>query len=251
VPVQFVNWMEDLVVHGNMRESFQYVNHPVSEIISESLPVSIELGALALLFCAALGVPLGVLAASRPHTWLDTSSMFLAITGLTLPSYLSASLLILVFSTWLGWLPPALWEDKSSIILPVIALGLRPLGIIARLTRSAMLEALNEDYIRTAYSKGLSERIVLYKHAFRNSLIPIVTVMGPLAANLITGSFVIETVFQLPGIGKHFIQAVMNRDYPLIMGVTLVYGAILLLANLLIDLLYGWIDPRIRMGGAR
>ncbi|MCM2276493.1 MAG: ABC transporter permease [Oligoflexia bacterium] len=246
LPAQFARWLGD-VSRGDLRESFQYIGRPVSEIISESLPVSLMLGSWAMLFAVALGIPLGCLAAWKRNTWLDHSAMFLAIAGVSLPSYLVASVLILVFALWLGWVPPALWEEPGSAILPVLTLGSRPLAIIARLTRASMLEALSGDYIRTAYGKGLPDSRVIFKHALKNSVIPVITVIGPLAANLVTGSFLVEIVFQLPGMGKHFVQAVLNRDYPLVMGVTLVYGVILILSNLLVDLTYAWADPRIRL----
>lgn len=246
LPLQFAGWMED-VIRGDLHESFQYIGRPVTEIISESLPTSLLLGGLALVFSIAIGIPLGALAAWKQNTAWDASAMFLAISGVSLPSYLVASLLVLVFSLGLGWLPPALWEGPSSMILPVLTLGLRPMAIIARLTRASMIEALASDYIRTAYGKGLPARVVVFKHALKNSLIPVLTVLGPTAANLVTGSFLVEVVFQIPGMGKHFVGAVINRDYPLVMGVTLVYGAILIVSNLLVDLLYAWVDPRIRL----
>lgn len=247
---QFASWVGDLV-RGDLRESFQYIGRPVLEIIGETLPVSAWLGFLALVFAVGLGVPLGCIAAWKRGTWLDHGSMFLAIAGVSLPSYLVASLLILVFAFWLGWLPPALWEEPSSVVLPALTLGVRPLALIARLTRASMLEALASDYIRTARGKGLPEAGVIFKHALKNSLIPVVTVIGPLAAALVTGSFLVEIVFQIPGMGKHFVQAVTNRDYPLVMGVTLTYGVLLVASNLLVDLLYGWADPRIRLGEER
>lgn len=246
VYVQFAHWALDLA-QGNLRESFQYIGRPVSEIITESLPVSTSLGLWSLGFAIFFGLPLGALAAWKRNSWLDHSAMFIAIAGVSLPSYLVASVLILVFALWLGWLPPALWEGPSSMILPIITLGSRPLAIIARLTRASMIEALQSDYIRTAYGKGLSDTIVIFKHALKNSAIPIITLIGPLAANLVTGSFLVEIVFQIPGIGKHFVQAVMNRDYPLVMGVTLVYGVVLILCNLAVDLAYAWADPRMRI----
>ncbi len=244
--VQFGQWMRDLV-QGDLRESFQYIGRPVREMIAESLPVSMSLGFAALLFSVAVGVPLGAIAAWKRNSWMDASAVFIAVSGLSLPTYLLASLLILLFSMWLGWLPPALWEGPSSMVLPMITLGYRPLAVIARLTRASMLESFQSDYIRTARGKGLTEKVIVFKHALRNSLIPILSVMGPLAANLVTGSFLVEIVFQIPGIGKHFVQAVMNRDYPMVMGVTLVYGVILIGSNLLVDLLYGWADPRIKL----
>jgi oligopeptide transport system permease protein len=245
--IQYVHWLRD-VAQGDLRESFQYLGRPVADIISESLPTSMGLGGLSLLFAVSLGIPLGCIAAWRPRSWLDSSAVFLTVAGVSLPSYLVASVLILVFSLWLGWLPPALWEGPSSWILPVITLGSRPLAIVARLTRASMLESLQSDYIRTAYGKGLSHSRVLFKHALKNSLIPVITVLGPLAASLVTGSFLVEIVFQIPGLGKHFVQAVINRDYPLVMGVTLIYGMVLLTANIVVDLTYGLVDPRMRVG---
>lgn len=243
---QYTHWLGD-VARGDLRESFQYLGRPVTEIISQSLPTSVALGAMALLLAVGLGIPLGVIAAWKRGTWLDASAVFLAIAGVSLPSYLVASLLILVFSFWLQWFPPALWDGPASWILPAVTLGSRPLAIVARLTRASMLEALQADYIRTAYSKGLPTTSVIFKHALRNSLIPVITVLGPVAAGLVTGSFLVEVVFQIPGIGRHFVQAVINRDYPLVMGVTLVYGVVLLGSNLLVDLAYGVIDPRMRV----
>ncbi len=252
VSVQYAHWLRD-VLQGDLRESFQYLGRPVAEIIGDSLPTSVALGALALAGALAIGIPLGCAAAwargAQRITWLDGGAVFIAVAGVSLPSYLVASLLIIVFSLWLGWFPPALWEGPSSWVLPALTLGLRPLAIVARLTRASMLEALRADYVRTARGKGLPESGVIFKHALKNSLVPVLTVMGPVAASLVTGSFLVEIVFQIPGLGKHFVQAVINRDYPLVMGVTLVYGAILLGSNLIVDLLYGVIDPRMRVQG--
>jgi oligopeptide transport system permease protein len=245
VYIQYAHWMRDLA-HGDLHESFQYLGRPVIEVIGQSFPTSFGLGVMALVFSLLLGIPAGVIAAWKRGTWLDTSAVFLSVAGVSLPSYLVASLLILVFSLWLKWLPPALWDGPACWILPTITLGSRPLAIIARLTRASMLEALQSDYIRTAYSKGLPTRRVIFKHALSNSLIPVVTILGPLAASLVTGSFLVEMVFQIPGIGRHFVQGVINRDYPLVMGVTLVYGLILLASNIAVDVAYGVIDPRMR-----
>jgi len=245
--VQFFHWLGD-VVQGNLRESFQYTGYPVSVIISGSLPTSLLLGGWALFFAISLGIPLGCVAAWKQRGWMDHFIQFLTASGLSLPTYLLASILILIFSLKLNWFPPALWESPLSIVLPVITLGWRPMAIVANLTRVSMIEALTSDYIRTAYGKGLSATTVLFKHALKNSLIPVITVIGPLAANMITGSFLVETIFQIPGMGRHFVQAVLNRDYPLVMGVTLVYGIILITSNIVVDLLYAWIDPRIRLG---
>jgi oligopeptide transport system permease protein len=245
VYVQYGRWLKG-ICHGDFHESFQYLGRPVTEIILTALPSSLFLGLLALIFSVGIGIPLGCFSAVKRGTFWDTSAMFIAISGISLPSYLIASVLILVFSLKLRLLPPALWEGASSIFLPVITLGTRPLAVIARLTRASLIESLNSDYIRTAYGKGLPETRIVLKHALKNSLIPVITVMGPLAASLVTGSFLVESVFQIPGIGRHFVQAVLNRDYPLVMGVTLTYGVILVLSNIAVDVAYSWLDPRIK-----
>ena len=199
---------------GDFHESFEYIGKPVIQIISDSLWPSLILGSLSLLFAVVLGIPLGLLAVMKRGTLWDQSAMFIAISGISLPAFLLASLLVLVFSLKLHWLPPALWESPLSLVLPIVTLSFRPLSIIARLVRTSLMESLRSDYMRTAWGKGLSERKALLRHGLRNSLIPVLTVTGPLAANLVTGSFLAEIVFQLPGMGRHFVQAVLNRDYP-------------------------------------
>lgn len=245
--IQFTHWARDLLLRGDLRESFQYIGRPVSQIIAESLPVSMTIGTLALVISLALGFPLGCIAAWKQNRWPDQLSTFISIAGVCLPSYLIASGLILLFSLKLEWLPAALWEGPESWILPALTLSTRPLAMIARLTRTQLVETLSQDYIRTAHGKGLHETCVIFKHALKNSLIPIIALLGPVTANLLTGSFLVEMVFQLPGIGKYFVHAVLNRDYPLVMGVTLVYGVILILSNLGADLLCASIDPRLRL----
>ncbi len=247
---QFFGWSRDLL-HGDLRESFHYIGTPVTEIIHDAIPASFQLGGWALLISLIFGLLLGILSAWKRGSLLDFSSMFIAVSGITLPTYLIATLLVLLFSNYLGWLPPALWEDKKSMILPIVTLCLRPLAIIARMTRTTLLEVLHADYIRTAYSKGLKDSTVLFKHALRNALIPVVTLLGPITASLITGSYVVETIFQIPGLGQYFVTSVIDRDYPLVMGMTLTYGLILILCNLFVDLTYGLIDPRVRLENTR
>jgi len=246
LPVQFFSWVKDLA-HGDLRESFHYIGTPVSEIIADAIKPSFLLGFSALAISLFFGLLFGVLSAWKRGSIWDFSAMFIAVAGITLPSYLVATLLVLLFSTYLGWLPPALWEDKASMVLPIITLALRPLAIIARMTRTTLLEILHSDYIRTAYSKGLPDSTVLFKHALKNALIPIITLLGPITASLITGSYVVETIFQIPGLGQYFITSVINRDYPLVMGMTLMFGGILIVCNLLVDLTYSWVDPRMRI----
>lgn len=231
----------------DLGESYKYLGRNISDIVSETLPTSIQLGAYALLLAFLIGIPAGVISASRHNTWVDSLTMGAAISGVALPSFLVAPVLILVFAFWLGWLEPALWEGPSYYVLPVVVLGTRPAAVIARLTRASVLEVIRSDYIRTARAKGLSERAVLFKHVLKNSLIPVLTFSGPLAAGVITGTFVIEQIFAIPGMGKHLVNSVTNRDYPLILGTTLVFSLALVLANLVVDLLYSYFDPRIKL----
>ncbi|OFZ20874.1 MAG: hypothetical protein A2X94_05015 [Bdellovibrionales bacterium GWB1_55_8] len=246
IHIQFGKWVYG-AVQGDLKTSFQFVDRPVTEIIAGTLPVSIYLGTAALLFSILVGVPLGAAAAARQNTWIDNVAMFIATSGISIPSYLVASLLVIVFALWLPWFPPALWEEPSSVVLPALTLAWRPMAMIARLTRASMLETFRADFVRTAHSKGVPEAQVIFKHVLKNSLIPIITLMGPIVANLLTGSFLVEFVFEIPGMGKHFVHAVLNRDYPLVMGVTLVYAVILVASNMFVDLVYAWVDPRIRL----
>jgi oligopeptide transport system permease protein len=243
---QYLIYMGDLLT-GNLGESYKYIGRGVSDIIAESLPNSLKLGAYAILLSFIVGLPLGVLAASRHNTIWDTSAMFMAISGVALPSFIVGPILVYIFAYSLDLLPPALWESPIYYILPVVTLGLRPAAIIARLTRSSVLDVISSDFVRTAKAKGLAQKVVLFKHVLRNSLIPVVTMSGPLVANVLSGSFIIEIIFAVPGMGKHFVQSVTNRDYPLVLGVTLLYAALLVTANLLVDLLYAVIDPRMKM----
>jgi oligopeptide transport system permease protein len=235
------------IVRFDFGPSFKYEGRTVTEIIADTLPTSVELGFYSLFLSILIGLPLGILSAYKQNTWVDFSAMFLAVAGISLPSYFVGAILIYVFALQLHLVPAALWDDWTSKILPVITLGSRPASLIARLTRAALLESVRSDYVRTARAKGLSESKVILKHALRNSLIPVVTLLGPLAAFVLTGTFVIEFIFAIPGMGKYFIDAVTNRDYPLIMGVTMVYGFVLVTANLIVDICYALIDPRIRI----
>jgi len=244
--VQFVHWLQGLK-NADLGESFQYLDRSVTEIVGQTLPNSLLLGGGALVLSILFGIILGSLSAWKHSGVLDRVISMILVSGLSLPSYLLASLLILIFSLWLNWLPPALWESPVSMVLPVITLAWRPMAMIGSLTRRSMIETFKADYIRTAYGKGLAPVQVIFKHALKNSLIPVISLLGPIAANLVTGSFLVESVFQIPGIGKYFVQAVINRDYPLVMGITLVYGVILLSSNLMTDLLSAWADPRIRI----
>lgn len=244
--VQFWQWVTDLS-HGDLKESFQYLNRPVTQIIFALLPVSLTLGTLSLALSITSGILLGGISVWSPGSWIGKVLSWALACCLSIPPFLTASFLILIFALKLKWLPPALWEEPSSVILPVITLSIRPIAIIGKLTQTSLLEALGSDYIRTAHAKGLSLRRVVFKHALKNSLIPVLTVLGPITAQLLAGSFLVETLFQIPGLGKQFVQAILNRDYPLVMGITLIYGIFLLVANLIVDLCYAWADPRMRI----
>ena len=253
VMVQYFRYLGG-VVRGDFGESYKYIGRPVSSIIRETLPVSFQLGFYSILLAFLIGVPLGVIAASRHNSWKDNWLMILAISGVALPSFVVGPVLVMIFCFgqpfpfMQGWLPPALWESPIYFILPVFTLGIRPAAIIARMTRSSMLEVLGADFIRTGKAKGVSNTVLLYKHVLRNALLPVLTISGPLIAGILSGSFVVEVVFAIPGLGKHLVQSVTNRDYPLILGLTLVFSVMLVGANLVVDLLYSVVDPRIRLG---
>ncbi len=244
-PEQYFRYLQNIFFHADFGPSIKYIGRSVQEIIAESLPVSLELGAYALILSIVLGILLGTIAAVYRGRFWDTGSMLLAISGVSLPSFLVATLVIWIFGQKLDWFPVALWDSPAHKVLPSLVLGIRPAAIIARMTRSAVLETLHFDFVRTARAKGLSEAKVLFVHVLKNALIPIITVIGPIAATVLTGSFVVEYVFAIPGLASHFIDAVTNRDYPLIMGVTLLFAAFLVVINLIVDILYVWIDPRI------
>lgn len=246
VYIQYRYYLQDLL-HLRFGPSFKYLNRQVEDILRDTFPVSLTLGFLALVWAVSVGVSAGVLSALwRDRIW-DRFSMFGATLGISLPNFVLGALLILVFSHRLKLLPPALWDDWRYLILPSLTLGAGPAAYLARLTRSSVLEILDKDYVRTARAKGLSAWTVVGKHVLKNSLGPVVTVIGPLTAMLVTGSFIVEKIFSVPGMGKYFITAVTNRDYPLVMGVTIVYAALIVVMNWLVDLTYAWLDPRVRV----
>jgi oligopeptide transport system permease protein len=210
------------------------------------LPTSALLGALAIAFALAVSIPAGLFAAYCRGSWIDRWLMISASIGISVPHFILGAVLIWALALQLNWFHAARWDALSSAVLPTITLGAAPAAYLSALLRSSLIETLGEDFIRTARAKGITEAGVLFKHALSQSLIPMLTVMGPLTATLLTGSFVVEYVFAIPGMGRFFITAVTDRDYPLIMGVTLIYTALLVSANLIVDLLYGIVDPRIR-----
>ena len=234
------------ITQGDFGPSYKYLDRGVAEIIADTLPTSALLGILAIAFAILISFPLGLLAAYYKNSLIDRVCLLFATLGISLPNFLLGALLIWTVALQLGWLQAARWDQWSSVILPMITLGAAPAAYLAALLRSALIDTFGEDFIRTARAKGLKESTVLVKHTLCNSLIPVLTVMGPVTAALLTGSFVVEYVFAIPGMGRFFINAVTDRDYPLIMGVTLVYTAVLVCANFLVDMLYGYVDPRIR-----
>jgi oligopeptide transport system permease protein len=246
VLAQYLFYLKDLL-HGDLGPSYKYIGRGVNDIIRDTFPVSIQLGLWAVSISVILGVGAGMIAAARPGSWLDHVGMLLATAGISLPSFVIGTFLIMIFSYRVHLFPAALWEGWRYGVLPAVTLALLPAAYIARLTRSSMREILHQDFIRTARAKGLGERQVLFKHALKNSITPVVSFLGPLTATLVTGSFVVEFIFSIPGMGRYFITAVTNRDYPLIMGVTLVYAVLIVVANIAVDLVYSWIDPRMRV----
>ena len=234
------------IARGDLGPSYKYLDRGVTEIIGDTLPTSAVLGGLAIVFALGISFPIGLFAAYYRDSLIDRFCLFVATLGISLPNFILGALLIWAVALQLGWLQAGRWDDWSSAILPTITLGAAPAAYLAALLRSTLVETFGEDFVRTARAKGLKESAVIAKHALANSLIPVLTVMGPLIATLLTGSFVVEYVFAIPGMGRFFITAVTDRDYPLIMGVTLVYTAILVGANFLVDILYGYVDPRIR-----
>ena len=245
LPVQYIDYMVDLL-HGDLGPSFQYAGRSVNDFITSGFPVSARLGLVTICFVLLASIPLGIVAALKNGRWQDMGIMAIATLGVTIPSFVIATGLMYIFSYKLGWTPTIGLDSWKSYILPVIALGGYSLAFMTRLMRSSLLEVMGQDYIRTARAKGLSEFKVVTRHALRNALIPVITILGPTIANLLTGSFVIEKIFALPGLGIHFVNSITNRDYTAIMGVTIFYAAFLIAMIFIVDIFYCLIDPRIK-----
>lgn len=236
------------LVQGDLGPSFKYPGRSVNDIIKDGFPVSFKLGIEAILIAIIIGIPVGILAGVKKDKWQDRAVNFFTTLGVAVPSFVVAALLIYVLSTKLHLLPAAMWNGWRYEIMPALALSGMPMSFIARLTRSSMLDILSQDYIKTARAKGLSWSRVLIKHALPNSLIPVVTYLGPMTASILTGSFVIETIFAIPGLGQYFVTSIYNRDYTVILGVTIFYSVIVIVLNMVVDLLYPLLDPRIKIG---
>lgn len=247
IPIQYLNYMGNLL-RLDLGPSIKYETRSINEMIAEGFPVSAQLGAQALVCAIMVGLLLGIVAALRHNRPADYLAMVIAVLGISIPSFVLGPLLQKVLGVEWGLLPVATWDGFSSTIMPTLALAALPLATITRLMRSSMVEVLTQDYIRTARAKGLPPFYVMSRHTFRNAILPVVTILGPLAVGILTGSFVIENIFSVPGIGKYFVESINNRDYPLIMGITLFYSLLLVGVNFAVDLAYKWIDPRIELG---
>lgn len=243
---QYVSYLVDLI-RGDLRDSTKYRNRSVAEILAQTLPVTAILGAAAFVLAVVGGVVLGVAAAAGHGTWKDALAMLVALVAICLPAFITGPILILVFSLWLNWLPVGGWGSPSSLLLPAVTLAAPYVAYIARLLRGSMMETLGQDFIRTARAKGLAERVVLYRHALRVAILPVVSFLGPLAAHLLTGSIVVETIFYIPGAGGFFVNSILNRDGFLLGGVVIVYCTMLVVFNLAVDVLYTLLDRRIRL----
>jgi peptide/nickel transport system permease protein len=251
--VQYGIWLGD-IFQGDWGKSLHFKNASVLELIGQRMPVTIHLGVLAFIFAAVIGITLGIVAAVRRGRWADTVATLLANTAITIPVFWLGIIMMLVFSVELEWLPVAgytpmtedFWLSTKKLIMPVICLMIGSMGAVARLTRTSMLEVIRQDYIRTAWSKGLRERTIVIKHALKNSLIPVVTVMGLQVRFIFGGAVLVERVFAIPGMGRLLVDAVGGSDYPVIQGSVLIIGIIVVLTNLIVDISYGWFDPRVR-----
>lgn len=236
------------IVQGDFGPSFQYKDFTVNELIASGFPVSLTIGGLSMLFAVLLGSTFGIIAALRHNRPTDYAVMTVAMTGISIPNFVIAPLLILLFAVTLGWLPAGGWEGGGlgKVVMPVIALALPQVAYISRLMRGSMIEVLRSNFIRTARAKGLSETRIILRHALRPAFLPVLSYLGPASAAVITGSVVIEKIFGIPGLGRYFVQGALNRDYTLVMGVVVFYGILIIVFNFIVDLLYGALDPKVR-----
>jgi len=248
VAIQYLNYLGDLV-RGDLGISYQYEGRSVNEILGERIGPSVLIGSQALIFGAIVGLLLGIISALKHNSFLDYGSVTIAVLGMSIPSFVFAALLQYYVGVKLGWLPAALWEGYENTIMPSLALSVTVIATVARFIRTEMLEVLGQDYIVTARAKGLSEKAVVFKHIIRNAIIPVVTMLGPLAVAIMTGTLVIEKIFTVPGLGEQFTKSILVNDYSVIMGVTLMYSALFIAIVFIVDILYGLIDPRISIKG--
>ena len=242
---QYFDYLGSLA-QGDFGPSFKYPNRTVNEIIADKLPVSLELGLLSLAVALVFGLPLGVIAAVKRNTFFDYICSSIAMMGICIPTFVLGPLLVLVFAIYLGWFNASGWYLPVDRVLPAATLGLVYATYIARLTRGGMLEVLHQDYIRTARAKGASEFRVIFRHALRGGLLPVVSFLGPAIAGILTGSFVIETIFQIPGLGREFVNSAFNRDYTLVLGTVILYAGLIITLNLLVDIAQVWLNPKLK-----
>ena len=245
LPVQYVSWAIGFVT-GDLGPSYRFQDRRVNDIVMSGLATTVQLGIMAFVLSVLVGIPLGITAALGHNKWPDYTSTGLAIIGIATPSFVLAILLIVVFAVQLGWFPTGGWKGPEYWVLPTIALAGFPIAVIARYTRASMLEVTRKDYIRTAHSKGVRNQSVVTRHMVRNALIPVVTILGPTLAFLVTGSFIIERIFNIPGVGQFYLNAITTRDYSLLMAMTMLYAFAVAFLNVVVDVLYAYIDPRIR-----
>ena len=243
--IQYINWATDFVT-GDLGPSYRFQDRRVNDIVADGLGTTVQLGVMAFLLAVLIGIPLGVFAALGHNRWPDYLSTSLSIVGIATPSFVLAILLIVFFSVQLGWFPTGGWKGPATWVLPTVALAGFPIAVIARYTRASMLEVTRKDYIRTAQSKGLQRSAVVNRHMIRNALIPVVTILGPTLAFLVTGSFIIERIFNIPGVGQFYLNSITTRDYSLLMAMTMLYAFAVAFLNVVVDVLYAYIDPRIR-----
>ncbi len=242
---QYLDYLGKLL-HGDLGPSFKYPGRSVNELIAQGFPVSLELGIYAIGIALVLGVTAGLIASLRPNSPTDYVPMSLAMAGICLPTFVLGPLLILVFGHWLDWFNVAGWYTPADRVLPSLTLGLYYAAYMARLTRGGMLEVLNHDYIRTARAKGASEQRVIFRHSLRGGLLPVVSFLGPAIAGLVSGSFIVETIFSVPGLGRFFVMSAFNRDYTLVLGTVLFYATLIILLNLVVDIVQVWLNPKLR-----
>ncbi|HEY5550719.1 MAG TPA: ABC transporter permease subunit [Opitutaceae bacterium] len=242
---QYLDYLGSLL-RGDLGPSFKYANRTVNEIIADALPVSLELGATSLAIALVLGISLGVFAALRRNSWVDYLCTGVSTIGICLPTFVLGPLLVLFFAIYLGWFNASGWYSPIDRVLPAMTLGFVYAAYIARLTRGGMLEVLSQDYIRTARAKGAKESRVVIRHAMRGGLLPVVSFLGPATAGILTGSFVIETIFQIPGLGREFVKSAFNRDYTLVLGTVILYASLIITLNLIVDIVQVWLNPKLK-----
>ncbi len=243
--VQYVRFLKNLA-RGNLGPSYKYHGWNVSELIADRIPTSLALGAGALVFALAVGIPLGAVASMKPDSWLDRIPTGIATAGICLPTFVIGPLLVLIFSNWLGWFNASGWNEPSDFVLPALTLGLAYAAPVARLMRGSMLEVRGADFMKTAKARGVSPARIYFVHGLRNALLPVVTYIGPTAAGLISGSFVVESMFNVPGLGQFFVNAAFNRDFTMIVGTVIFYAAVLVALNLLAEIVLVKLDPRLK-----